>query len=127
MELVGHCVATGRPQQSEDFLLDTHRARTVEVETSSPEFRTVFDDQSSVLNEVGSLEMPHDTHSVPKFDVFAQNHHAEVVLATISAFVVFLLMMMVYLTYQHSCAPSYPMKGDVVKSPLDHTGIPKGK
>lgn len=55
MELVSHDVATGRPQQSEDFLLDTHRAIAVELETSPPDL--------SVLTAAPDVPQIHDITS----------------------------------------------------------------
>lgn len=133
VELVGHNVALGRPQQSEDFLLDTHHAVAVELETSSPELPMLTvtqqpssdedDDDGSMLadsNEIASIldsmrqeqqqqhrgnyQMPH------RIDIVAQKQQGDVLLAVGTAFAVFVvvLVVLVYASCRHSDVLSHP-------------------
>lgn len=125
MELVGHDASTGRAQQSEDFLLDTHRAIAVELETSPPDpsVLTAGPDVAKLPNHVDSNEIPTGaahTRMQPitphKIDMLAEKQQIEIFIAVGAAFGVFVLVLvvLVYASCRHSDVLSYPRpNGDI--------------
>lgn len=146
MELVGHDVATGRPQQSEDFLLDTHRAVAVELETSSPDLSVltvapevpVFREQANDTNAVSANMQQIGVSSMTphRINMLADKQQTEILFAVSAAFAVFLLVLVVvvYASCRHSDVLSYPrINNDIFsfksnkKSSIDCSRFPKGK
>lgn len=145
VELVGHSVATGRPQQSEDFLLDTHRAVAVELETSSPNLNgltatpdvTAFRHRTQSNDVSAEFQQLHGPAVVPrKIDVLAEKEQFEIMLAIGAAFAVFLLVLLalVYASCRHGDVLSYPrVNMDIFslkpgkKSDVDSSRFPRGK
>lgn len=145
VELVGHNIATGRPQQSEDFLLDTHRAVGVELETSSPDL-DVLPEETSQLPDV-YREQPLDSNDISAFglkqqhnrrphkiDMFARRQQFEISIAIVAAILLFLLLLfvVVYGSCKHS--EFYPRATSDIfswkptkKSTIDCSNLPKGK
>lgn len=145
MELVGHSVATGRPQQSEDFLLDTHRAVAVELETSSPNLNgltatpdvTAFRHRTQSNDVSAEFQQLHGPAVIPhKIDMLAEKKQLEIFFAVGAAFAVFLLVLvvLVYASCRHSDVLSYPKANmDIFslkpgkKSDVDCSRFPRGK
>lgn len=147
VELVGHDVATGRPQQSEDFLLDTHRAVGVELETSSPDLAVLAEETSQLpdvyreqqldsndISSAFSMQQQQHNRRPHKIDMFAQRQQFEISIAIVAAILLFLLVLfvVVYGSCRHS--EFYPRATSDIfswkptkKSTIDCSHLPKGK
>ena len=154
--MVGHNEATGRAQQSEDFLLDTHRAVAVELETPPPpppnlsmasEVPAPSDEITSndVSAQLRGAAQPADSElesadspALPprKIDMLADNQQFSVLFAVSAAVTVFLfvLALQVYLSCRHSDVLSYPRANmDIFslkpskESAIDCSRLPEGK
>ncbi|XP_065204825.1 uncharacterized protein LOC135834785 [Planococcus citri] len=120
VELVSQDTATGRPQQSEDFLLDTHRAVAVELETSPPDLSVLTaapdtpKSQDIDSNEIfmrQSAQSHVDVQRTPhKIDMMVEKQQVEIYFAVGAAFAVFILVLvvLVYASCRHSDVISYP-------------------
>lgn len=144
VELVGHNIATGRPQQSEDFLLDTHRAVGVELETSSPDLAVldeetsqvpdVYRDQPLDSNDISAFGLQHHNRRPHKIDLFASRQQFEISIAIVAA--IFLFLLVLFVVVYGSCRHSefYPRATSDIfswkptkKSTIDCSNLPKGK
>ncbi|KAK7601094.1 hypothetical protein V9T40_008535 [Parthenolecanium corni] len=145
VELVGHDVATGRPQQSEDFLLDTHRAVGVELETSSPDLAVLAEETSQLpdvyreqqldsndISSAFSMQQQQHNRRPHKIDMFAQRQQFEISIAIVAAILLFLLVLfvVVYGSCRHS--EFYPRATSDIfswkptkKSTIDCSHLPK--